>query len=386
MSIQKLTLIIFFMIASFDANVCLVESVVHIMRYPNTTSVQPKQARRAVVGILTLPVREKLRNKINEKLGNYIKNKLNEDPHTFFNKSSFYPQSYAKWLQEFDVETVPLDIHKGEKFLVSQLDSLDGLLLTGGATPLYDHNQSILVDGPNSQARIIRKSSLYTNIVAALLDKAILINKDRKFPVWGTCLGFESLILSQSKFKLGTNNVENMNRSSKITFINTDKGLGKKLAEDPSVFAIASQKPVYYFNHHWGFRKDHFDHYNNENKFWDVIATAKTATNQEIVVFVQAINYPFFAVQYHPEKNEFELNPRVNADHGEEAKKVSRKLAEMFVDFLEVKDKKPHKVEELIKLIDRDETIIKMDNVGIFDELIMLNENKNRVRKMLTFV
>lgn len=55
-----------------------------------------------------------------------------------------------------------------------------------------------------------------------------------------------------------------------------------------------------YFNHHWAVRINTF----NQNKylkgFWKLIATSTTPFNEEFVSVVEAKDYPFFGVQFHP--------------------------------------------------------------------------------------
>jgi gamma-glutamyl hydrolase len=46
---------------------------------------------------------------------------------------------------------------------------------------------------------------------------------------------------------------------------------------------------------------------------------------------MEAYNYPFFATQFHPEKQQFVYYPTVKIDHSDESIEYSRYFADFFV-------------------------------------------------------
>lgn len=123
------------------------------------------------------------------------------------NEFSYFPKSYSKFLTYYkNVHVVPLNMRADRQHLVSLLDSLDAILFTGGSSVFYQDDkapkQKILIDTPSPSSKdkkVYLQPSPYFETVKALIQKAKEINDSgREFPIWGTCLGFEALILNEA--------------------------------------------------------------------------------------------------------------------------------------------------------------------------------------------
>ena len=69
--------------------------------------------------------------------------------------------------------------------------------------------------------------------------------------------------------------------------------------------------------------------------FWRIISTNKDSNGLEFISMLEAKHYPFWGVQYHPEKNNFEVHVRgvkKEIPHSGSAVRVSFDLAFFFVD------------------------------------------------------
>lgn len=52
---------------------------------------------------------------------------------------------------------------------------------------------------------------------AEVLKYAVEINrKEKNYPVWGTCLGFEAIIYGFSKYKIPTTEVDTLNKNKRL--------------------------------------------------------------------------------------------------------------------------------------------------------------------------
>lgn len=53
-----------------------------------------------------------------------------------------------------------------------------------------------------------------------VIDYGLKLNKEKKgnFPVWGTCLGFESLVYKFSNYKIPTTEVDTLNTNRKLNW------------------------------------------------------------------------------------------------------------------------------------------------------------------------
>jgi imidazoleglycerol phosphate synthase glutamine amidotransferase subunit HisH len=294
----------------------------------------PKQPKRElIVGILTLPISSVLKRKIR----NNIKSKVSHEEFLGYtavlDDMTFYPSSYAKWLEHNGVKTVPISINNDITQIYDMIDKLDGLLLTGGATPLFLRNNLIQVDnkGIGSYTKIKHPSD-YLTIVNKIITYAKKKNLVKPFPVWGTCLGFESTILNESNLSMTLNFVDNNN-----------KNLSNKINGDPAAYRmtsfltekeqqILSSTNSSFFNHDYAFSFQNFKRNQSLSDQYDVVGTS-TAGALKIVSMIEHKTLPIYGVQFHPEKIIYEnsgdnLTKVVKTDA---AKQVSNKLSLFFI-------------------------------------------------------
>ena len=55
-----------------------------------------------------------------------------------------------------------------------------------------------------------------------------------------------------------------------------------------------------YYNHNWAVTVTTFNQNSRLKSFWDLIATTTTPYNEDFVAMMEAKDYPFFGVQFHP--------------------------------------------------------------------------------------
>lgn len=354
-------------------NICTTKTIQEIMVYSGLRAEHSYLNGEYLVGILTLPLSHVIKNKINHRLNNADDEGYKEDKLAFLNSSSYFPKSYASWIQEYGVKIIPLDINDSEENLSNLMDNLDGLLLTGGATPVYEPNTIIKIDNDVSHALHIKKPSVYAKVVAKLINKAKEINdKGRKFPVWGTCLGFESMLLADEHYNSAFFNVENENHESPLILSTKEKKSDLNLFNDFTITEIVENNNIFFFNHKRGFLADKFIQINNSLNHWQVLATSKTKNNHEIVAFVKSSKYPFFGVQYHPEKIKFEHNAKLNIDRSENAINLAEKMAIIFISSFDKKANKTNNRNNTIKEISKEKVICDIESVGVFDEIFLI--------------
>lgn len=157
--------------------------------------------------------------------------------------------------------------------------------------------------------------TIYMNYVIRLMNAAIRLNEERgSFPVWGTCLGFETMLLALSNmttlltYKLGDVNFIhpvkfNRNLSSAFNAVFS--------SED---FDLMEQNALFCFYHEYGFMLDETlaNEYVSENI--NILASQITERGDVVVAAYQHKKYPFIGVQYHPERTQFGFsdNSRIN--------------------------------------------------------------------------
>ena len=71
---------------------------------------------------------------------------------------------------------------------------------------------------------------------------------------------------------------------------------------------------------------------NKIDNIWRVISTNKDFNNFEFISSIEHKNYPFYGVQFHPEKNLYEWIRNKNISHSQNAIKASQYFAQFFVN------------------------------------------------------
>lgn len=91
------------------------------------------------------------------------------------------------------------------------------------------------------------------------------------------------------------------------------------------------EKPIFFFNHKNAITQDRYNSDKNLSSNYEVVALSKLqGSGTPIVAFVKHKEMPFYGVQFHPEKNEFEA--KSNVDHEQRSVAIMKRLADFFID------------------------------------------------------
>ena len=234
-------------------------------------------------------------------------------------KTTYFFTSYAKWLEENNLEWIPISIYDGEKSLYKKLNKINGVFLTGGTQDLIDENGF---------------DTNYKKVLLKIIEfSKMKFNRGIIFPVVGTCLGFESLlnILTENTIKL--KNASNENESRKVHL--TKKAYKSKLKlvfsnQDLDEFS----KNLFYFHHSLGYEKT--DIINNPYFRANLNALGFTINDQgrKILSIFEHKKYPFIAWQFHPEKIQFEHNDTFRINRSRESIYINSKFSGIFGELL----------------------------------------------------
>jgi len=251
---------------------------------------------RPVVGILAYPTTTQGNNATTE---NYI------------------AASYVKWLEGAGARSIPIPWDASNELVDEILSQVNGVLYPGGAD----------VPTLSPAAHHIWETAQQLNV------------HRQHFPIWGTCLGFELLLTLAS----GTNIIQSGFDAENISLplLLTDKNDGvysSQLYESPSLRHIFSQENVTMNNHQNGIEPKRFESHDRLTSFFHITSTNVDRTGRPFVSTVESIRFPYYATQYHPEKNEFEFAtypgtniPYEAINHSDHAIHASFSLAEFFV-------------------------------------------------------
>lgn len=222
--------------------------------------------------------------------------------------------SYVDWVQQTGAEVALVPFDMPWEVLTQVLEMTNGMVLPGGAAEL--------VDFKNNNA-----TTEYQNRIHAIMNWVQAHNKSgHYYPVWGTCLGFEELIIHfagnsgdtlQDGFddKAQYHNVA-LNKNFWASKFFSDLSVTRKQIEN--VF----NRDIAYYYHSEGIAVDHFEKMKLSSHV-KLLGSSKNAAGKEFAAIFEAEKFPMWFVQFHPEKHQFEKRSSyLPMDRSEETIKV----------------------------------------------------------------
>lgn len=258
-----------------------------------------------VIGILTTP--------------------LNKNMHKF--AYSYLPQSYVKWIEMSGGRVVPIQYNISINKLKIILNNINGVLFIGGS--INDRK----ISKPENNAYI--KTAKY------ILEYAKTQNiKKNYYPLFGICLGHEVLgILNISKSvdiirsKFTNQEIISLAPREGETTFNLDTTINSQLLKSKIYTRHElnkfKQTPVAYMHHKFGFRID-MPYIKKLQSYLTILAKDQDVNGRSYIAAYEYNKYPFYGVQFHPEKSIFEWK-KGNIKHSRYAQILSRKLSRFFI-------------------------------------------------------
>jgi len=230
---------------------------------------------------------------------------------------SYIAASYIKYLESSGARVVPVPVSATEQQVDEIFNGVNGVLFPGGGVK-WDAGK------PDYYSHAIR-----------FMDKAKTANdKGDIFPVWGTCLGFETLhvIEGGEDPDILSHRYQAEDISVALDFQENPRGtkIFKDCPED-ILTALAKEKITY--NHHQaGVSPDTYKSNTNLSGFFNIVSTNKDLAGKLFVSTIEAKNYPIYGTQWHPEKNNFEFNTNLEICHTSIAVLMTQYMSNFFVN------------------------------------------------------
>ena len=238
-------------------------------------SVGRKSARRSVrknnfvLGIITVPLSP------NKKYYNVC-------------GDSYIASSHLKWMNRNGIDT--LIIPHDTTNLKYYFDRIHGLYLPSGGAFAGTQRE-------------------YYSTCKKLIQMAIKLNDNGYyFPVWGCCMGFQQmLIIADGKddlHNLLTNfdSFKNYLANIKLTYDGLHSKIITKL--DKKTLTKITKKKSTLNNHMLGISPHKFNKNHLLSQFYKIVGTSKDRKGKEFVAIIEGRHYPFYGVQWHPERSE----------------------------------------------------------------------------------
>ena len=253
------------------------------------SSIETKKPR---IGVLSLTPTKLVQTYVQE--GDYL-SKINSMPRSeipsIVDRATYIDVNYINYIKLGGMEPVPLLLDDSEEETLAQLETLNGVLLTGGAERMYSTMEFQSDTATHYQRR-----------VRFLLEQAKRINDSgRYFILYAICLGYESLLSAENDNKNMLRIVDHQVKAYKSnTLIKgaKDTKFGRYLKKHLYLL----EKPINYFYHKYGVLLEDF--YQNE-KLTDKMrpfSYIPLDNGFNVLTGVEYKDYPIYLVLFHPEK------------------------------------------------------------------------------------
>ena len=186
--------------------------------------------------------------------------------------------NYVKWVESSGakVRIIPYDVSLSE--LTSILSTITGIVFTGGSindNQKYTHEQ---------------RMTYVTTLYHAYTQIKKYNDQGRYFPIWGTCLGFEMLMLFQQNRPL--ENIFVFLQHHKLKGISTIKMRDSRIKSffPDWILPEMETRPCAIHSHTFGF---------------DIVPDKNVtivSTESDFINMIEFKQYPFYGTQFHPEK------------------------------------------------------------------------------------
>ncbi|GFS15086.1 gamma-glutamyl hydrolase [Elysia marginata] len=220
--------------------------------------------------------------------------------------------AYVQYLESAGARVVPIRGKQPPEYYTSLFKKINGVLFPGGGANT--------THGP------------YYESGKAMYELAIKANDQGDyFPIWGTCLGLELFtVLTAKKWLLASTDSENL--TLPLTFAEgyRHSHIFKNMPDD--ILTYLNTEPVTQNNHKYSMLTKDFKASSSLSKFYQVLSTNHGRDNLEFVSLMEAYKYPFYASQWHPEKNVFLWSANSAINHDFHAIRVSQYMANFFVN------------------------------------------------------
>uniref|UniRef100_A0A667YK61 folate gamma-glutamyl hydrolase n=1 Tax=Myripristis murdjan TaxID=586833 RepID=A0A667YK61_9TELE len=222
----------------------------------------------------------------------------------FARGSSYIAASYVKYLEGAGARVVPIRINRTEEEYVNIFYSINGIKMALHLTYLNPLN-------------VNPRSPLQAN------------DAGDYFPIWGTCQGFQQLsVLTANKNLLTLTDTKAVALPLTLTPAAQSSRLFRSFPKD-LLQSLAEENITSNF-HSWSLSLQNYSRNAKLKRFYKILSTNNDG-KKEFISTMEAYRYPFYAVQWHPEKSPFEWIDKPGMVHSSSAVRASFYTASFFI-------------------------------------------------------
>ncbi|KAH8364600.1 hypothetical protein KR084_008670 [Drosophila pseudotakahashii] len=216
---------------------------------------------------------------------------------------SYIAASYVKFLEASGAHVVPIWIGRERAYYESIMGQINGILLPGGAVFIDEADRQA---HPDLTSDCVRSAE---HIYQLAMERNQRARKQDDvggyFPVWGTCLGFQLLLIHAAEEPKIRTDCQPMSKAMPVKLTEDYKisqlfeGLAHSVAEE------MERHPFACHQHRYCITKERLESCGLAND-WHPLATQKDPSGLEFITIVEHRRFPIFGCQFHPERAAFE--------------------------------------------------------------------------------
>ncbi|XP_055340715.1 gamma-glutamyl hydrolase-like [Paramacrobiotus metropolitanus] len=199
--------------------------------------------------------------------------------------ASFIAASYVKWAETAGARVVPILLNQPESYYANLMSKINGVIFPGGAV-------SLSRGGYATAGRTIFELAEKMNQLATY------------FPIWGTCLGFELLtVVMANRNVLASCSAKKLHLP--ISFQSGYETSKIFSAAPKEIISMLANEPITVNSHHKCLTPTNMTLSGLSSR----LRNLGNSVSRDGIVFsavFEDMRYPFYGVQFHPEKPGFE--------------------------------------------------------------------------------
>jgi gamma-glutamyl hydrolase len=223
---------------------------------------------------------------------------------------SYIKNSYAEFVESADATPIAIPWDMPEQDLILLLDSINGILFTGGDASMWEYDPKI---NDVRFSNFTQRAAFIFNYVIHLNDKGI------HYPLYGICQGHEIIAMA---FHQKPHIIDNYKHPGQLDTVEiTFEGRQSRMfgnMPDHLVEFLKMERSMFY-NHRYGFNTSLLMEQKAINDFFTITARGVDDNGKAFIAGLEAKDYPIYTVQYHPERVLSESMNKTQFKHPEEA-------------------------------------------------------------------
>ncbi|XP_016965109.1 gamma-glutamyl hydrolase [Drosophila biarmipes] len=211
--------------------------------------------------------------------------------------------SYVKFLEASGAHVVPIWINRKRSYYESMMGQINGILVPGGAVFVEEADR---LAHPDLTSDCVQSAEHIYQLAMERNERARRQNDaGGYFPVWGTCLGFQLLLIHAAEEPKIRTDCQLMRKAMPIKL--TEDYQRSKLFENlpDSVAREMERHPFACHQHRFCVTPERLEAFGLAHD-WHPLATQKDPSGLEFITIIEHRRFPIFGCQFHPERAGFE--------------------------------------------------------------------------------